>query len=126
MNKYVVILLLAFSGSAFAESYLCISEAAGGVREKFSLGKINGLAYTTDTKWVVRNESGSWLVTEYGRTAPSFDYCNIDTVNTIRCGDHVGQVFYYHIDSGTYDTYMIRFSESYIDHVIERGRCTKI
>ena len=30
MNKYIAILLLAFSGLAFAESYLCVAEEATG------------------------------------------------------------------------------------------------
>lgn len=32
MNKYIAILLLAFSGSAFGEIFLCVTEAAASVR----------------------------------------------------------------------------------------------
>ena len=32
MNSYIAILLLVFSGSVYAEPYLCNAEAAGGVQ----------------------------------------------------------------------------------------------
>jgi hypothetical protein len=127
MNKYITILLLAFSGSVYAESYLCIAEAAGGVRAGFKHENMEAHVYTTDTKWIVENESGNWVVTEFGNPSPSFDVCEHDIImSTIRCGDHAGQVFYYHINSSVYDTYMIRFSSTSIDQIVERGRCSKI
>ena len=56
MKKYIVILLLAFSGSAFAESYLCIADKATGfafqdgdwVSNEFNVG---------DEKYILRERS---------------------------------------------------------------------
>ncbi len=76
MNKYIAILLLAFSGLAFAESYLCVAAAGSGVLEN-DKGEIIARIYNVeDEKWVVTDESGQWVVKKLGMDLAYFDSCD--------------------------------------------------
>ena len=86
MNKYIAILLLVFSGSAFADSYLCIGEEAGGVRKDMQSRKYKGLVLNAkDSKWVVTNEEdagalmeGHWVVKVFSDGGLYFYNCEND------------------------------------------------
>ena len=68
MNKYIAILLLALSGSAFAETYLCIAEAGTGVSFNKSNNTFNAQVYDVSRhKFILSNGSGIWGVKFFGK-----------------------------------------------------------
>ena len=67
MNKYITIILLAFSGSAFAETYLCIAEAGAGVSANESNTKFDAQVYDVSVfKFILSNSDGKWIVKDFG------------------------------------------------------------
>lgn len=51
---------------SFAESYLCIAEASGGVKYNESTGKWRGVEFIADSKYVVKKENNKWVVNRFG------------------------------------------------------------
>ena len=67
MNKYIAIILLTFSGSAFAEAYLCIAEEGAGVSINRTNNTFASNIYdVSGEKYVHSNSSGEWTVTKFG------------------------------------------------------------
>jgi len=68
MSKYIAILLLAFSGSVFAETYLCIVEAGDGVSFDKKTSSLDSQVYADSSKeFVLSNDSGKWVVKRFGQ-----------------------------------------------------------
>jgi hypothetical protein len=71
MNKYIAILLLLFSGSVFAESYLCIAEEGAGVSYNPVMGTFDSTTYdVSDQKFILSDTNGKWEVKKFGRDVP--------------------------------------------------------
>jgi len=77
MNKYIAILLLAFSGTVFAESYLCIPEAAAGISYNYKqLNNYQSHKFNEDQyKFLQTNESGKWIVKIYELGVAHYQNC---------------------------------------------------
>ena len=52
---------------SFAESYLCIAEASGGVSYNEATDKWNGVSFSPDNKYVVKKENNKWVMNEFGK-----------------------------------------------------------
>ena len=65
MKKLLLLIFLSPTLS-FAESYLCIAEAAGGVLYNESTDKFNGTSFSTDSKYIVKKENNSWVINNFG------------------------------------------------------------
>jgi len=64
MNKYIAILLLTFSGSAFAKSYVCISDAVVAISHNYDDSSVD-TPKTYDPKlhrFILTNNSGDWIL----------------------------------------------------------------
>ena len=67
MNKYIAFLLLAFSGSVYAEQYLCIAEAGAGVSFNKKTNSFESKTYDVSSqKFILSNNSGKWVVKNFG------------------------------------------------------------
>lgn len=60
---------------SFAESYLCLAEAAAGVEGK-ERGEFVANVYNIDTKWLHAETDGKWSVSQLGDDFVYFDYCS--------------------------------------------------
>ena len=131
MKKYIAILLLSFSGSAFADSFSCIGEKGAGV----VFGK--GIDITSQTydassrKFIHSNAKGKWQLFKYGEDKPFFDECT-NTENGMRCelsGDP-GFGFFNHFEYGTFTLQFYRAKNNDIEQGIEAiliaGKCLRI
>jgi len=58
MNRLTVFLIIMLSGTAHAESYLCVAEAGAAVAHGGGKPITAGLADVSDEKFVLTNESG--------------------------------------------------------------------
>ena len=136
MNKYLAILLLVFSGSAFAESYLCIAEAAGGVRSFINSNKMKGSSYDAGgAKWIVTGNNKDWEIKLFGTDFSTYNYseCVAEyddaTLKSIQCRRHLGEEFFvFYPIGGWYTTYHVNFSQETdaLDKWIESGFCSKV
>jgi hypothetical protein len=80
MRAYIVILLLTFSGSASADAYLCIPEAAAGISYNYK-NNSNYQSYRFDEsqyKFLQTNESGKWVVKILELNVTHFEYCKTE------------------------------------------------
>ena len=67
MNKYIAIILLAFTGPAYAETYLCIAEAGAGVSYDKGKHTFGSQTYDVSTiKLIQSNNSGEWVAKAFG------------------------------------------------------------
>jgi hypothetical protein len=131
MNKYITILLLAFSGSAFSDSFSCIGERGAGV--VFGEGiDITSQAYDASSrKFIHSNQTGKWRLFKYGEDKPFFDEC-ANTKNGMRCGlsGDPGFGFFNHFEYGTFTIQFYRAKNNDIAQGIEAiflaGKCSRI
>ena len=74
--KKLLLLFLLFPTLLFAESYLCIAEAAGGVRYLSSPKKYESERFATERKIIFKKEQDNWTVREFGNTPESAQQCD--------------------------------------------------
>ena len=74
--KKLLLLFLLFPTLLFAESYLCIAEAAGGVRYLSSPKKYESERFVTERKIIFKKEQDNWTVKEFGNTPESAQQCD--------------------------------------------------
>ena len=94
MKKYIAILLLTFSGSAFAEAYLCIPEAAAGIRyNPKNDSYYKAVLFDPDQyKFIQSNSSGKWTVKTFELDATAYEYCETKFY-CLRSKDNIGDYF---------------------------------
>ena len=115
MNKYIPILLLAFSGSAFAETYLCVASAGSGVLEN-DKGEIIARIYNV--------EDEKWLVKKLGVDLAHFNSCGTFPTG-LQCEYTDGWAGFFHLQTynGTYIALTMGEGGSI---TAQMGRCSKI
>jgi hypothetical protein len=87
--KKLLLLFLLFPTLLFAESYLCIAEAAGGLVYNESTDKFNGTSFSTDSKYIVKKENNSWVINYFGTDVDltSGKGCNYSKFNLLKDTD---------------------------------------
>ena len=75
--KKLLILLLIIPMISFADSYLCIGEASGGVYFDEKTFEASGMAFKPTTKLIFRKEGSGWIVSNFGEQNPLADCKNI-------------------------------------------------
>ncbi|MDH3630372.1 MAG: hypothetical protein OER98_04560 [Gammaproteobacteria bacterium] len=127
----IAILLLAFSGSLFAESYLCIGEKGAGVN--FGNGiTISSTEYDmSNQKYILSNRTGEWRLYRFGSEVSVFRECiESTTVMTCRVPNDPDVGFFTRHDYGTFR--MLYYTgknddpEQGIVMTIMAGKCSKI
>jgi len=86
MKKIIAVLAfgLMLSGNASAESYLCIGEAAGGVKFDEITGKPFGTSFKATDKYIIKKTWDVWAVNEFGDQSPVSYKCEVSE-NVIDC-----------------------------------------
>jgi hypothetical protein len=118
-----VVVLFVFSSAIIADTYLCVGEAGAVVSHGGKRG-LESIAYSkTDSKYVLSNNSGEWLLKSMGHDTPIFDSC----VSQYYCENtnYYGGTFYRGKD-GYYGIVRILFNETEENLVTEKGRCSKL
>ena len=85
-NLLVSLIVACVSTSALAETYLCIAEAAGGV--KWIDGKWSGTSFNPNQKYLLRNNEWVWFGYQSG-TQCKPDLFNKDILSCVSSLDHV-------------------------------------
>ncbi len=123
MKIYIAILLLAFSGSAFADSYLCVAEVGAGIVEEES--KIRAKVFdVSDAKWIITNESGKWVVKQLGQEFANFDICD----SHFHCEASTGWAGYFRFYSKALKFEAVTFGlvNDNASRALQMGSCSKI
>ena len=131
MKKYIVILLLVFSRSALAESYLYIGEASAGVTREYGATmedkrKISAKFYNASArKWIFTIKDNTQEVKAFGSEEPYYGPCGYDGVfSGYKCVmDYSDQMFFIFRTDGTYIATTIGLADSY---TVEMGCFSKI
>ena len=86
MNKLqkIVLIMLLIPNLAMAESYLCIGEAAGGVKFDEITGKALGTSFKTTDKYIIKKKYSEWQVNDFGGQSTFSYQCNAEG-NFIHC-----------------------------------------
>ena len=74
--KKLLLLLLLIPNLVMGESYLCIAEAAGGVRYLSSSKIYKSERFNTESKIIFKKEQNNWTVKEFGDTPESGQQCD--------------------------------------------------
>lgn len=130
MNKYIAILFLVFSGSAFAESYFCAAEKGAGIVEWESGNTEAQIFDVSSQKYILTDSNGSWVVKHFGMDIILFDRCTAG-FHCDRSGEDFAGFFSFIKSRGTFTAYGIngpRNSNESQDfyYFVAIGRCSKI
>ena len=123
MKIYIAILLLAFSGSAFADSYLCVAEVGAGIVEEESEMRAK-VFDVSDAKWIITNESGKWVVKQFGREFAHYDSCD----SQFHCEASAGWAGYFRFYSKALKFEAVTFGlvNDNASRALQMGSCSKI
>jgi hypothetical protein len=125
MKLYIGILLLAFSGSAFADAYLCIPEAAAGVSHNYkTYSDVTAKIYNTNDKYVLTNSSGKWVLKRHGEDKVYFSNC----LSEYHCnnGEYYGGSFLRSAEGGIFFIVTMTGGENESVVAVSKGYCSKI
>ena len=109
INLLIVLCLIMFSKiSQAAESYICETEASGGVKFNFTQNKYEGTVFRSDGKYVLTlNKSLSlWEWKEFGDKIAKSMSCN-DKDNFVRCKLIGGEMGFSKSSLRFYETYTL-------------------
>ena len=84
--KKLLLLLLLIPNLVMAESYLCISEAAAGVRYFPSQKKYESERFSNDRKIIFKKEQDNWTVSEFGKASDPDAACSVQIVGGKKVG----------------------------------------
>ena len=73
--KYFIILILLIPLNVYAETYLCLAETGTGVENTGKGGFKSEVYDVSNQKFILNNNSGSWLLRRVGENNPLFDNC---------------------------------------------------
>ena len=126
MNKYIAILLLTFSGSAFAETYLCTAEAGAGVSFDKKTSSFDSRVYNVSSEeFVLSNNSGKWVVKRFGQEKVWLP-CQTEFVCERQDGSYAGHFIKYDNSNFTAMWFVTHSDTDVSEDVTMRGRCSKI
>ncbi len=129
MKKHIAILLLVFSGSAFADAYLCIPQAAAGISYNYKLNNNYQSSKFDENqiKFLQTNESGKWIVKLLEFDVTHFRFCETEYY-CLRSEDSVGDYFirtnkmqFEAVISG-----VTNLQTGTADRILYMGKCSKI
>ena len=130
--KHLLTLLLFISTSVMAESYLCISDAAGGARYDEKTKTYKSTVFMTGLKYIFKKEYNYWTFTEIGKEPPNPIYeCKKEDKYSLICNMISGQ-FRFSFDklrysrTSTLGNFLSDDVSSINDVFIEIGACSKI
>lgn len=124
MRKYLLIVMLLMPVSVNAEAYFCVAEAGAAVEHG---GKEGISAYTfnsSNKKYLQSNESGKWVVKEFGNDDPLYDSC----VSEYFCENKDGYAgMFMRGDDGVFTaTFVAIVEEKTLVSAVVKGRCSKL
>jgi hypothetical protein len=79
--KKLLLLLFLIPNLVMGESYLCIAEAAGGVRYLSSQKIYESKKFAKERKFIFKKEQDNWTVKEFGNTPEPIQRCDDQIVN---------------------------------------------
>ncbi len=129
--KHLLTLLLFISTSVMAESYLCISDAAGGATYDEKTKTYKSTVFRTGLKYILKNEFDYWTFTEFGKELNLIYECNKKDKYSLICNMISGQ-FRFSFDklrysrTSTLGNYLSGYVDVVDDVFIEIGACSKI
>jgi len=135
--KYLIVLLAFIPIFAIAESYLCLTEAVGGVHYNESQKIYKGQGFSNEYKWILKKNGAKWEVFQHGNVYPHSTSCTerkIEDDNKISCEIPIAHFImftkklrYVYIYYGTWTGPIELNGKTYNDSsYIEVGSCTGI
>ena len=129
--KHLLTLLLFISTSVMAESYLCISDAAGGATYDEETKTYKSTVFMTGLKYIFKNKDEHSTFTEFGTELNKIYACKKEDKYTLTCNMIYGQ-FRFSFDrlrysrTSTLGNFLSDDVSSINDVFIEIGACSKI
>lgn len=125
MTRIMVILMLgALPAAAWAESYLCVIDAAAVVEDSGANGRITAtLAKVEHDKYVLTNSTGKWQVKMLGAETVWLDKCT----SSYFCENSSGYAgTFMREDSGVFSVVLVFKDGGRNQLVAAKGRCSRI
>lgn len=124
VQSFVCSGMLVCSG-AHADAYLCIAEKAAGVRD--GAGRpIEAVMFNVEPlKWLLTNESGSYVVKRMGDDAAMLDNCNESSYFCERSEGYAG--VFVRRDSGIFSVTWVTMEKDGRESLnVAKGKCSKL
>jgi len=132
--KKLLLLLFLIPNLVMADSYLCISDAAGGAEYDAKTKQYKSTVFKTGLKYILKKEGDNWDFDEFG-TEPKIISSLIDCKedkNSLMCNTFFGQFGFTYDELRYFQTYTFGFYPttdtlgSTDSPYIELGSCSKI
>lgn len=121
--RFLSALILCLAFQIGATTYLCAPEAAAGIRQSFDDTYLAG-KYQVNTRFILSDQSGKWMLQEEGVSTVLFDYCSSEYICQRSSG--FGGAFWRNENN----MFSVHMMTSLIDHpgienLVYSGKCVK-